>query len=161
MTEKRVALSLFWRTFILLALLLCGGIFAWVQTLRTLESEPRVVLAAQQIASTVNLVREGMRHADRINRVALVKAMSARETIRVLPREPGDKWAAFETDDAVHVLHFGGQHDDGREVIGGAQAAADGQPVFAGQHQVEHDEIDVLAAHQPSQGFAVFDQQHF
>ena len=98
MNDQRFALSLFWRTFILLALLLCGGIFAWVQTLRTLESEPRVVLAAQQIASTVNLVREGMRHADRINRVALVKAMSARETIRVLPREPGDKWAAFETD---------------------------------------------------------------
>ena len=37
MTEKKVALSLFWRTFFLLALLLCGGIFAWVQTLRALE----------------------------------------------------------------------------------------------------------------------------
>ena len=98
MTEQKVALSLFWRTFFLLALLLCGGIFAWVQTLRTLESEPRVALAAQQIASLVNLTREGMRHADRINRVALVKAMGAREAIRVLPREPGDKWEPFEVD---------------------------------------------------------------
>ncbi len=98
MTEQKVALSLFWRTFFLLAVLLGGGIFAWVQTLRTLESEPRVVLAAQQIASLVNLTREGMRHADRINRVALVKAMSTREAIRVLPREPGDKWVPFEQD---------------------------------------------------------------
>ena len=98
MTEQKVALSLFWRTFFLLAVLLGGGIFAWVQTLRTLESEPRVVLAAQQIASLVNLTREGMRYADRINRVALVKAMSTREAIRVLPREPGDKWVPFEQD---------------------------------------------------------------
>ncbi|WP_088280663.1 sensor histidine kinase [Ideonella sp. A 288] len=98
MTDKKVALSLFWRTFFLLALLLCGGIFAWVQTLRALESEPRVVLAAQQIASLVNLSREGMRHADRINRVALVKAMSTSEAIRVLPREPNDKFEPFERD---------------------------------------------------------------
>jgi two-component system osmolarity sensor histidine kinase EnvZ len=97
-SEQKVALSLFWRTFFLLAVLLGGGIFAWVQTLRTLESEPRVVLAAQQIASLVNLTREGMRYADRINRVALVKAMSTREAIRVLPREPGDKWVPFEHD---------------------------------------------------------------
>ncbi len=98
MHPKQVALSLFWRTFFLLALLLAGGIFAWVQTLRTLESEPRVVLAAQQIASLVNLSREGMRYADRINRVALVKAMNAREAIRITPREPGDKWEPFEQD---------------------------------------------------------------
>jgi two-component system osmolarity sensor histidine kinase EnvZ len=98
MTEQKVALSLFWRTFFLLAVLLGGGIFAWVQTLRTLESEPRVVLAAGQIASLVNLAREGMRHADRINRVALVKAMSTREAIRLQPREPADKWVPFEQD---------------------------------------------------------------
>jgi two-component system, OmpR family, osmolarity sensor histidine kinase EnvZ len=98
MTEKKVALSLFWRTFFLLALLLAGGIAAWVQTLRILESEPRVVLAAQQIASLVNLSREAMRHADRINRVALVKAMSASEAIRLTPREPADKWQPFEED---------------------------------------------------------------
>src|SRR5688572_12419042 len=96
--RKGLALSLFWRTFFLLALLLGGGIFAWVQTLRALESEPRVVLAAQQIASLVNLSREGLRYADRINRVALVKAMKTSEEIRVTPREPGDKWEPFEED---------------------------------------------------------------
>ena len=98
MPRATVALSLFWRTFILLGLLLGSGIFAWVQTLRALESEPRVVLAAQQIASLVNLSREAMRYSDRINRVALVKAMTTREAIRVLPREPGDKWEPFEED---------------------------------------------------------------
>jgi two-component system osmolarity sensor histidine kinase EnvZ len=50
MPHQSLALSLFWRTFVLLAILLGGGIFAWVQTLRALEFEPRAVQAAQQIA---------------------------------------------------------------------------------------------------------------
>ena len=48
--RQPVELSLFWRTFFLLALLLAGGVFAWVQTLRALEFEPRAVQAAQQTA---------------------------------------------------------------------------------------------------------------
>ena len=65
MARANVALSLFWRTFFLLALLLVGGIFAWVQTLRALEFEPRAVQAAQQIASLVNLARAALRHCRR------------------------------------------------------------------------------------------------
>ena len=94
----QASLSLFWRTFMLLALLLGGGIFAWVLALQKLESEPRVALAAQQIASLVNLSREGLRYTDPINRVTLVKAMSATEAIRLTPREPTDKWQPFEQD---------------------------------------------------------------
>jgi two-component system osmolarity sensor histidine kinase EnvZ len=78
--------------------LLTGGIFAWVQTFRALEFEPRAVQAAQQIASLVNLSRAALRYADGINRVTLVKTMSDQEAVRVLPREPGDKWEAFEVD---------------------------------------------------------------
>ena len=92
------AFNVFWRTFVLLALLLAAGIFAWVQTLRALELEPRAVQAAQQIASLVNLSREALRYTDRIIRVALVKAMSASEAIRLMPREPGDRWEPFEED---------------------------------------------------------------
>ncbi len=98
MTQKHVALSLFWRTFFLLAALLLGGIFAWVQTFRALEFEPRAVQAAQQIASLVNLSRAALRYADAINRVTLVKTMTDQESVRVLPREPGDQWEPFETD---------------------------------------------------------------
>ena len=91
-------LSLFWRTFFLLALLLAGGVFAWVQTLRALEFEPRAVTAAQQTASLVNLSRAALRQADGINRVALVKSLGSQEAIRVTPREPGDRWEPFEVD---------------------------------------------------------------
>ena len=98
MPQNQVALSLFWRTFFLLAVLLVGGVFAWLQTFRALEFEPRAVQAAQQIASLVNLSRAALRQADGINRVALVKTMSNQEAVRILPREPGDRWAPFETD---------------------------------------------------------------
>jgi two-component system osmolarity sensor histidine kinase EnvZ len=98
MPRQPVGLSLFSRTFLLLALLLAGGIFAWVQTLRALELEPRAVQAAQQIASLVNLSRAALRYSDSINRVAVVKTMTDQEAMRVLPREPDDRWDPFEVD---------------------------------------------------------------
>jgi two-component system osmolarity sensor histidine kinase EnvZ len=96
--KRSVGLSLFSRTFFLLALLLGAGIFAWVQTLRALELEPRAVQAAQQIASLVNLSSAALRYTDGINRVAVVKAMTDQEAIRVLPRESADRWEPFEID---------------------------------------------------------------
>src|SRR4051812_13062157 len=98
MARNAVALSLFWRTFFLLAVLLVGGVFAWVQTFRALEFEPRAVQSAQQIASLVNLSRAAMKYADDINRITLVNTMSNQEAVKVLPREPGDKWEPFESD---------------------------------------------------------------
>ena len=98
MARKLVALSLFWRTFFLLALLLTGGVFAWTQTFRALEFEPRAVQAAQQIASLVNLSRAVLRSADGINRIALVKNISRDESVRLVPREPKDKWVPYEVD---------------------------------------------------------------
>jgi two-component system osmolarity sensor histidine kinase EnvZ len=98
MARPVVGFSLFSRTFFLLALLLGAGIFAWVQTLRALELEPRAVQAAQQIASLVNLSRTALRYTDGINRVTVVKTMTDQESIRILPREPGDRWMPFEVD---------------------------------------------------------------
>jgi two-component system osmolarity sensor histidine kinase EnvZ len=97
-SQGGVALSLFWRTFVLLAILLGSGIMAWVWTLRSLEFEPRAVAASQQIASLVNLARAALRTSDAINRVAMVKTLSAQEAIRIAPHEPSDKWEPFEED---------------------------------------------------------------
>jgi two-component system osmolarity sensor histidine kinase EnvZ len=97
-SRQPVELSLFWRTFFLLALLLTGGVFAWVQTLRALEFEPRAVQAAQQTADLVNLSRTALSSVDAINRVALVKTMGGHASVRVLPREPADTWESYATD---------------------------------------------------------------
>lgn len=94
----RVGLSLFWRTFFLLALLLIGSILAWLQTLRALEFEPRAIQTAQQIASLVNLSRAALVHSDAINRVSLIKTMTEQESVRIVPREPGDTFEPFDVD---------------------------------------------------------------
>lgn len=91
-------LSLFWRTFFLLALLLFGSILAWLQTLRALEFEPRAIQTAQQIASLVNLSRAALVHSDAIMRVSLIKTITEKEGVRVVPREPTDRYEPFDTD---------------------------------------------------------------
>jgi two-component system osmolarity sensor histidine kinase EnvZ len=102
--KKFVALSLFWRTFVLLALLLAGGVFAWVQTFRALEFEPRAVQAAQQIASLVNLTRSALLATDGINRIAIIKSVSTLDAVKLTPREPTDKWEPFEIDRFQRVI---------------------------------------------------------
>jgi two-component system osmolarity sensor histidine kinase EnvZ len=94
----RWGLSLFWRTFFLLALLLIGSVLAWLQTLRALEFEPRAIQTAQQIASLVNLSRAALIHADSIARVSLIKTMTEEEGLRILPREPSDRFEPFDND---------------------------------------------------------------
>ena len=89
-SPTRRGLSLFWRTFFLLALLLLGSIVAWLQTLRSLEFEPRAIQTAQQLASQVNLSRAALIHADAIARTSLLKTMSDQEGVHIVPREPGD-----------------------------------------------------------------------
>jgi len=91
-------LSLFWRTFLLVAVLLASGVFAWVQILRALELEPRAELAAQQTAELVNLSRAALSQTDGINRQALLKNVEARASIRLRQREASDRWEPYEVD---------------------------------------------------------------
>ena len=97
-SHLRWGLSLFWRTFFLLSLLLIGSVLAWLQTLRALEFEPRAIQTAQQIASLVNLSRAALIHADSIARVSLIKTMTEQEGVRIVPREPTDRFEPFDTD---------------------------------------------------------------
>jgi two-component system, OmpR family, osmolarity sensor histidine kinase EnvZ len=94
---SRVRLSLFWRTFFLLALLLIGSAVAWLQTFRVIEGAPQVIQNAQQIASLVNLSRAALVHADAIARVSLIKQLAELEGVRVLPRETSDKLVSFDS----------------------------------------------------------------
>ena len=96
--RPRRGLNLFWRTFLFLALLLFGSIVAWLQTFRSLESEPRAIQSAQQLASLVNLTRAGLRYSDAIARVSLIKTLADQEGVRITPREPGDQFLAFDAD---------------------------------------------------------------
>ena len=96
--RPRRGVSLFWRTFFFLALLLLGSIVAWLQTYRALESEPRALESAQQLASLVNLSRVALRYSDSIARVSLNKTLVSEERVRITLREPNDRFELLESD---------------------------------------------------------------
>jgi two-component system, OmpR family, osmolarity sensor histidine kinase EnvZ len=95
-TQPPRGLSLFWRTFILLSLLMLCSTLVWLLLFRTQEYEPRVLRNAHQLATVVNLTRNALIHTDAIARVSLLKSLAEEEDVRLVIREPGD-----------HVLPFG------------------------------------------------------
>ena len=102
----RWRISLFWRTFLLLSALLIASAAGWYQLFRTLEYEPRVIANARQIASLVNLSRAALIHSDAIARVSLIKTLADQEKVRILPREPGDRYTAFTQSELErHISH--------------------------------------------------------
>ena len=94
-TDQRAGLSLFWRTFALLALLILCSALTWWQLLRTQEYEPRVLRNAHQIASVVNLTRTALVHSDAIARVSLLKTLADEEDVNISTREPQDVYEPF------------------------------------------------------------------
>ena len=97
--RPRRGVNLFWRTFFFLSLLLFGSIVAWLHTFRTLESGPRAVQTANQLASLVSLSRSALRYSDSIARTALVKTLADEEHVRIMPREPKDTFQPFVSDE--------------------------------------------------------------
>ncbi|MBD8050945.1 sensor histidine kinase [Limnohabitans radicicola] len=94
-TQTRRGLSLFWRTFILLGLLILGSTVAWLQLFRTQEYEPRILRNAHQIATVVNLTRSALIHTDAIARVSLLKDLADEEDVKLVMREPDDQIRPF------------------------------------------------------------------
>jgi two-component system osmolarity sensor histidine kinase EnvZ len=96
-SPRKVKLSLFWRTFFLLALLILCSSLAWLQMFRTQEYEPRVLRNAHQIATVVNLTRTALMHTDAIARVSLLKMLADEEDVGIQTREPSDQIVPFGT----------------------------------------------------------------
>ena len=94
-SPRRLKLSLFWRTFFLLALLILCSSLAWLQMFRTQEYEPRILRNAHQIATVVNLTKTALMHSDPIARVALLKMLADEEDVSIRTREPGDRIVPF------------------------------------------------------------------
>jgi two-component system osmolarity sensor histidine kinase EnvZ len=97
--RPRRGFNLFWRTFFFLAVLLFGSIVAWLQTFRALESEPRALQNAQQLASLVNLSRAALRYSDALARVSLIKALAEEEKVNITQRKLTDVSVPFSGDE--------------------------------------------------------------
>jgi two-component system osmolarity sensor histidine kinase EnvZ len=84
-------LSLFWRTFGLIAVVVAASLLAWLQLFRAAELQPRAERFAWEIASVVNLTRAGLVSAFGERRLELLSDLARDEGIRVLPAEPADR----------------------------------------------------------------------
>ena len=93
--KRRLKLSLFWRTFVLLAMLILFSSLAWLQLFRTQEYEPRIMRNAHQIATVVNLTKTALIHSDAIARVSLLKTLADEEDVKIQIREPNDQVEPF------------------------------------------------------------------
>ncbi len=94
-TQPPRGLSLFWRTFVLLSVLMLCSTLVWLLMFRTQEYEPRVLRNAHQIATVVNLTRNALIHTDAIARVSLLKSLADEEDVRLVIREPSDRIQPF------------------------------------------------------------------
>ena len=90
-----VKLSLFWRTFILLALLIFFSSVAWLQMFKTQEYEPRILRNAHQIATVVNLTKTALKNSDEIARLTLITVLADEEDVSIQLREPTDRIVYF------------------------------------------------------------------
>ncbi len=99
-------ISLFWRTFVLLVLLILASSLVWYISFKALEYESRAQLAARQISSAVNLTRSSLVHADAIYRTALIKNISDQEGLYIRPREPEDKISTYAVDSYRQLLEL-------------------------------------------------------
>jgi two-component system osmolarity sensor histidine kinase EnvZ len=78
-------MTLFWRSFLLIAALIVVSVAASFQTQRIAEREPRARERAQQAVSVVNLTRAALVNADPVLRRELLIELNEREGIRLYP----------------------------------------------------------------------------
>jgi two-component system, OmpR family, osmolarity sensor histidine kinase EnvZ len=97
-------LNLFWRTYILLALLLTGAVFAWVQTARQIDIDARAEQAARQTADLVQLARATVLTSSASARMALLRSLESQASLQIRPREPADRLERFEAD--RYMTHY-------------------------------------------------------
>ncbi|MCU0938301.1 MAG: ATP-binding protein [Burkholderiaceae bacterium] len=87
--------SLFWRTFLLIVLLILASLAAWVQSFRVFEREPRARQIAQQVVSIVNITRSALLYSDPALRRDLLVELADNEGIRIVPLEAADQVQEF------------------------------------------------------------------
>jgi two-component system osmolarity sensor histidine kinase EnvZ len=90
-----VRLSLFWRTFVLIALVVVASLLAWLQVFRATEVQPRAERFAWEIAAVVNVTRAGLTNTQGAQRRELLSALGTAENIRIRPADYKDRISAW------------------------------------------------------------------
>ncbi len=97
-------ISLFWRTFGLVALLIVASFAATIGVARLLERAPPEQRLAWEVASVVNLTRAALVSAEPDRRLQLLDELAQQEEVRVLPKEPADRIEPSATGPRLRAL---------------------------------------------------------
>jgi two-component system, OmpR family, osmolarity sensor histidine kinase EnvZ len=84
-------LPFFWRTLILLLLLIAASLSAFWQSFRTLDLDPRARQLSAQVVAIVNLTRSALIYSDVIARQALISELNSSERVQLYPLEENDQ----------------------------------------------------------------------
>ncbi|HMN82862.1 MAG TPA: ATP-binding protein [Burkholderiaceae bacterium] len=84
-------ISLFLRTFLMIAPLVFGSVVAALQLVRVFDQSPPDRQLAWELASVINLTRSALVSSEGERRQALLIELARDEGVRVLPLEPGDR----------------------------------------------------------------------
>ena len=98
MYRNPVALSLFWRTFFLLTLLLACGVGAWVQIARVVELEPRDQRDAHRIASVVGITKTALSSGGQTAGEQIATTLAKQSEGRLLSHASADQWEPLGND---------------------------------------------------------------
>lgn len=112
-------INVFWRTFLLIALLIALSFGATLGLARLLERAPPEQRLAWEIASVVNITRAALVSAEPDRRLQLLDELAQQEEVRVLPKEPADR-----IDDPVTAPHLRALEPRLSELLGGSTRVA-------------------------------------
>jgi two-component system, OmpR family, osmolarity sensor histidine kinase EnvZ len=96
--------SLFWRTLLLVLLLIVLSLAAWIQSYRVFERAPRAQTIAQQVVSIVNITRAALLYSDPFVRRDLLAELAANEGVRIYALEPGDAIKPLPEDALIKLV---------------------------------------------------------
>jgi two-component system osmolarity sensor histidine kinase EnvZ len=134
--------SLFARSFLLIALLLVTAVLASFQIYRIYEREPRSRELAQQTVSTVNLTRAALVSADPFLRRQLLIELNETEGLRVYPATASERLEPLPDDPLLDRVE-----EHVREALGGETrfaAERDGEDGFWVSFFIDSDEFWVM-----------------
>jgi two-component system osmolarity sensor histidine kinase EnvZ len=90
------SLSLFWRSFGLLIMLIFIGFALWARGMQLRQEYPRAQALAGQLAIAVNLTRSALMHTKPANRTPLLLELNHNERVDVFIREAADSSIPLE-----------------------------------------------------------------
>ena len=83
--------SLFWRTFVLVGVLLAISMGFWIASFQWLDRDNRAKTVSGQIASVVTITRAALVHSEPSSRQELIYELVSKDGIRIYPKEPSDR----------------------------------------------------------------------